>query len=89
MIKSITFIAIVIFTVFSLHNSTFAREYYVSKFGSDRNNGSRFEPFRTIQAGVNVATAGDTIYVMQGIYNERIFINKTGSKEKYLRNTKQ
>ena len=33
--------------------------------------------YTTIQSGVNAATAGDTVYVFSGTYNEFIFISKT------------
>jgi hypothetical protein len=50
----------------------FAKEYHVSKKGSDANEGSRSKPFRTISAAVQVAYAGDTITVHAGIYREWI-----------------
>ena len=46
--------------------------FYVSKFGSDDNNGSEENPFLTIQAGFNAAWHTDTVYVASGTYLENI-----------------
>ncbi|MHC4739932.1 MAG: right-handed parallel beta-helix repeat-containing protein [Planctomycetota bacterium] len=49
-----------------------AREYHVSKSGSDTNDGSASRPFKTISAAAQVAQGGDTITVHKGVYRERI-----------------
>ena len=47
--------------------------WFVSTAGSDENgNGSEESPFSTIQKAVNVASNGDTILVMNGLYIENI-----------------
>ncbi|KAA9036153.1 DUF1565 domain-containing protein [Ginsengibacter hankyongi] len=47
-----------------------AREYHVSKNGSDDADGSMGHPFKTIMAASRVARAGDTITVHEGTYRE-------------------
>lgn len=47
-------------------------EYHVSKFGNDKNTGSKDNPFFTIQRAANVALAGDTVIVHEGIYREQV-----------------
>jgi hypothetical protein len=47
-----------------------AREYHVSKTGTDNNPGSMVKPFLTIGAAVKVAFPGDTITVHEGTYRE-------------------
>jgi hypothetical protein len=42
----------------------------------DTNNGTEAQPFKTIQAGVNAAQSGDTIYIKEGFYEERVKIDK-------------
>lgn len=44
--------------------------YYVAKNGDDHNTGSIENPFLTIQCAANIAEAGDTIIVREGIYRE-------------------
>ena len=61
----------ILFSVVSLQLS--ATTYYVAPAGNDRNNGIT-SPFLTIQHGVNVLRAGDTLYVLTGVYRERIVI---------------
>jgi parallel beta-helix repeat protein len=56
-----------------------AANYYVSTGGNDSNNGSQTNPFKTIQKAVNTVSAGSTIFVSAGTYNESVNINKSGT----------
>lgn len=58
--------------------------YYVSPDGYDGNYGSFSSPWRTIQHAADVSSAGDTVYVMGGNYNEKITITKSGSPGNYI-----
>ena len=49
-----------------------AAEYHVSRYGDDSHPGSLEYHFRTIQAAVNLARAGDTVTVHEGVYRERL-----------------
>jgi hypothetical protein len=54
---------------------SFGNLRYVSVSGNDSTgNGSYGNPFRTIQHAVNQSFFYDTVLVMQGIYNENVFI---------------
>ena len=44
--------------------------YYVSKNGSDFNSGAEDQPFKTIQRAADMAVAGNTVVVHEGIYRE-------------------
>jgi hypothetical protein len=45
---------------------------YVSKNGNDSNNGSADKPFLTVQAAINAAASGTTVFIFPGTYNENL-----------------
>jgi len=45
---------------------------YVAKNGSDNNAGTGEDPFLTIQAAINAASSGTTVFVFPGNYAENI-----------------
>ncbi|MGH6811267.1 MAG: right-handed parallel beta-helix repeat-containing protein [Methylocella sp.] len=47
-----------------------ATDYYVATVGSDSNPGTLSAPFLTLQRAANVATAGTTVHVAPGTYNQ-------------------
>lgn len=49
-----------------------ANDLYVATTGSDTNPGTQALPFKTIQMGINTASAGDTLYVAAGTYSESL-----------------
>jgi len=55
--------------------------YYVAPDGNDGNPGTEAQPFRTISQGVSVAQAGDTVYVREGTYYERVRISSSGTAD--------
>ncbi len=55
--------------------------YYVSTEGDDTNDGSEAAPWRHIQFALDQARPGDTIYVMNGVYNEMVIFNNPGSAD--------
>ena len=56
-----------------------AADYYVAKTGKDTNAGTAASPWLTVQKAANTATAGSTVNIMAGTYNERVSINVSGS----------
>lgn len=52
---------------------------YVAPGGSDSNDGSLAAPWRTIQKAANSATAGTTVFIRGGTYQEKVTINVSGS----------
>jgi Protein of unknown function (DUF1565) len=59
--------------------------YHVATSGSDSNPGTRANPFRTIQKGVDVARAGDTILVHAGAYPQQVQIRRSGTVAQPIR----
>lgn len=55
--------------------------FYVSPAGDDSNAGTLKAPWRTIQHAANAATAGSTVLVRSGIYEERVTINVSGNQQ--------
>jgi hypothetical protein len=53
--------------------------FYVSKSGSDSNSGSQSAPWLTIQHAATTATAGDTVIVEAGTYNESDTFSNSGT----------
>lgn len=56
--------------------------YYVRTDGSDSNNGTGYQAsqaFQTIGKAISVVSAGDTIYVAPGYYNESLSISTSGT----------
>lgn len=53
------------------------RTFYVSKNGNDSNTGGINSPFATITKAISVVAKGDTIYVLEGVYNEKIELTKS------------
>ena len=59
-----------------------AADYFVATSGSDKNPGTLSSPLKNISYAVNQATAGDTIYLIDGTWNnEHIVFASSGTRE--------
>ena len=58
--------------------------FYVSKSGSDSNSGSVTAPWLTIQHAANSVSAGATVYVEAGTYNESVTFPASGTASNYI-----
>jgi hypothetical protein len=56
--------------------------YYVSPTGSDAADGSKKQPWKTIQKAALTVTAGDHVIIRAGVYNERVAIKNSGTLER-------
>jgi MYXO-CTERM domain-containing protein len=59
---------VIVLAVAAAARTARATDYYVATTGSDSNAGTMAAPFATLQKGVNVAVAGDTVYIRAGTY---------------------
>lgn len=53
--------------------------YYVSSDGNDDNPGSIDQPWKTIQKAADALTAGDTVYIREGVYREQVIPKNSGN----------
>ncbi len=58
--------------LFLATTSVSAASFYTSTSGSDSNSGTSSSPFRTINKGVSILHAGDTLFVKAGTYAEQL-----------------
>ena len=56
--------------------------YHVAKTGSDQGQGTKQDPFLTINKAASVAVAGDTVIVHEGVYREWVKPKYKGLSEK-------
>jgi hypothetical protein len=74
-------IGMIILTVTVVYNAN-ALKYYVDKSNpaaSNSNSGTENEPWLTIKHAADIVSAGDTVIVKSGEYNERIVIKNSGA----------
>jgi hypothetical protein len=58
--------------------------FYVSKTGSNSNSGSYTAPWLTIQHAASSVSAGATVYVETGVYNESVTFPASGTASNYI-----
>jgi hypothetical protein len=65
-------------------SSRIGSNYFVASNGNDENPGTEQSPWRSITKAANIMVAGDIVYVKQGIYNEKVIVQNSGSSGKYI-----
>ena len=58
--------------------------YYVSTNGNDSNAGTSSAPFRTFAKATSMLSAGSTLYIQPGIYNEPLKIFNSGAEGAWI-----
>jgi Right handed beta helix region len=71
-------VSTLLFIMFFYCNS-YATNYYVSPTGINTNTGTLASPLLTVQAGINKAFGGDTVFVRAGTYNEKLTWTRSGA----------
>jgi len=54
--------------------------FFVSNTGDNANDGSISNPFQTIQHAADVAVAGDTVNIREGVYREQVNLQRSGTE---------
>ena len=63
----------------------FAENIYVATNGNDTTgNGSIDNPYRTFNNAISLMSAGDVCIIREGVYEEQLVINKSGTAGSYL-----
>ncbi|WP_162915894.1 T9SS type A sorting domain-containing protein [Paraflavitalea soli] len=76
-LKRITRYVGIITVLCNLHLSVISQTIYVAPSGNDvSGDGTAGNPYRTITQGIAIASAGNTIQLGSGTYNELVVINK-------------
>ena len=70
--KSLWKLTLALIAVSAVVQAQSGSTFYVSKTGNDTNSGSFTAPWLTIQHAANSVTAGATVYVESGVYNESV-----------------
>jgi Right handed beta helix region len=71
-------------SISSISRAQAGSSFYVSKSGKDTNSGSFTAPWLTIQHAANSVTAGATVYVETGVYNESLTFPASGTASNYI-----
>lgn len=58
--------------------------YYVANDGDDLDDGSFITPFQTVNHALTVAGPGDTVFLREGVYTEKVHFTNSGSVGAYL-----
>jgi Right handed beta helix region len=80
LLVALTLIACSPFPLLAQSGATF----YVAKSGNDTNSGSFTAPWLTIQHAANKVTAGATVFVETGTYNESVAFPASGTASNYI-----
>ena len=79
---AIILLLVLLFGAVRLHAQTGPTSYYVSPGGNDSNPGTELLPWRTLAKAASMATAGVTIFIKQGTYNERLLPANSGTSDR-------
>jgi len=58
--------------------------YFVAPDGNDSNPGTEPKPWQTITKAARTLTAGDTVYIRNGIYKEQVVPERSGAEGRYV-----
>jgi hypothetical protein len=67
-----------------IHARAAGNAYYVSPTGSDTNPGTVSAPFKTFAKANSVLSAGSTLHIYAGTYNQQLRISKSGTGSAWI-----
>jgi len=72
------------FEILAQSYSRLRNAYYVATNGRDSNPGRERLPWRSVQKAALTLTAGETVYIKEGTYNERIWVQNSGTPGNFI-----
>lgn len=70
--------------LFLLPCGAYSQAFHVKKGGDDANSGSESAAWQSIQHAMDHATPGSTVHIHAGTYNERLYVNVSGTDNHYI-----
>ena len=58
--------------------------FYTSPTGNDANSGSIDSPWGSITHGITQVKPGDTLYIREGVYHEKLRLDASGTSQNYI-----
>lgn len=71
----------ILLMAFAIHG--FSQEFHVTTSGDDAALGTSSSPWESIQHAMDNATPGSTVFIHEGTYNERVYVNVDGTPGNY------
>src|SRR6266498_2483576 len=68
----------------TIHTQAAGSVYYVSPTGNDANPGTSSAPFKTFAKANSMLSAGSTLNIYAGVYNEQLKISKSGTSSAWI-----
>jgi hypothetical protein len=62
----------------------YSQEFHVTTDGDDGAAGTSSAPWGSIQHAMDNASPGSTVYIHSGNYNERVYLNVSGTEDNYI-----
>lgn len=72
--------AIIFFLINMNINRDQTQDIYVATDGNDEGEGTESNPFRTLKKAASAAEAGTTVFIREGVYEEQLVIQHSGTK---------
>lgn len=84
---SFSYLFLAIFFSFCFSSSAFSEDYYIapSPLGNDSNDATQGQPLATFAQAFSLMASGDTLYVMDGVYNQQIKNIPSGTAGNYTK----
>ncbi|UFT99345.1 DUF1565 domain-containing protein [Radiobacillus kanasensis] len=77
-------VTVIILVLIVFKNNNEQQDIYVAVDGNDEQDGSKLLPLRTLKKAASIAEAGTTVHIREGIYEEKLVVQHSGTKSKEI-----